>query len=173
MILSFLSCLHCTALLTFRLDNSQSVIMSDLTFLGEPVLTWGAAGRLERVVVFLHGSGDSGPGLADWLDSLGLRSRLETNTAVLFPSARPRPYSMYGGEVSSVWHDRRDLDISAWEDQEGMETMTSSLDSFISQICGAWNLNRQNVIMGGFRDRLHFIKKICSAFCENVLRSEI
>ena len=129
---------------------------SDLTFLGEPVVTWRGEGRVERVIIFLHGSGDSGRGVSDWLDSLTVRPRLETNTAVIFPSARPRPYSMYGGEVSSVWHDRRELNLSAWEDTEGLESMTTSLDSFISQICEVWNLNRQNIVMGGFREKLYF-----------------
>ena len=56
------------------------------------------------------------------------------------------------GEVASVWHDRRDLNISAWEDSQGIQAMTSSLDSFISQLCQAWGLSRQNVVMGGFRE---------------------
>ena len=129
---------------------------SDLTFLGEPVVTWRGKGRPERAILFLHGSGDTGRGVSAWLDSLALRAKLETNTAIIFPSARPRPYSMYGGEVSSVWHDRRELNISAWEDTEGLETMTTSLDSFISQICQVWNLNRQNIVMGGFREKSIF-----------------
>ena len=111
----------------------------------------GRARNLSRT-----GSGDSGRGVSDWLDSLNLRSRLEPSTALIFPSARPRPYSMYGGEVSSVWHDRRDLNISAWEDSQGIEAMTASLDSFISEICQAWQLTRQNVVMGGFREKLYF-----------------
>ena len=132
----------------------------DLTFLGEPVVTWRGEGRVERVIVFLHGSGDCGRGVSDWLDSLAFRSGLDTNTAVIFPSARPRPYTMYGGEVSSVWHDRMELNISAWEDRQGIETMTTCLDSFISEICQAWNLTRENVVMGGFREKLYSILRI-------------
>ena len=161
-----LSYLHCTALWTFRLDNSGQLAAmmaleteSDLTFLGQPVVTWRGEGRLERAVIFLHGSGDSGRGVSDWLDSLAVRARLKTNTAIFFPSARPRPYSMYGGEVASVWHDRRDLNISAWEDSQGIEAMTASLDSFISEICQAWQLTRQNVVMGGFREKLYFYRE--------------
>ena len=141
--------------LSYLTPDFQTV-MAALTFLGEPVLSWRGPGRVERVLLFLHGSGDTGPGVAEWLDSLGLRSRLEPSTAVIFPSARPRPYSMYGGEVSSVWHDRRELNISAWEDSQGIQAMTSSLDSFISEICQAWGLSRQNVVMGGFREKLCF-----------------
>ena len=131
---------------------SESEPEPELTFLGEPVVRWRGPGRVEKVLLFLHGSGDCGRGVADWLDNLGLPSRLGPSTAVIFPSARPRPYSMYGGEVSSVWHDRRELNISAWEDSQGIQAMTSSLDSFISEICQAWGLSRQNVVMGGFRE---------------------
>ena len=145
--------------LSYLTPDFQTV-MAALTFLGEPVLSWRGQGRVERVLLFLHGSGDTGPGVAEWLDSLGLRSRLEPSTAVIFPSARPRPYSMYGGEVSSVWHDRRELNISAWEDRQGIETMTTCLDSFISEICQAWKLTRENVVMGGFREKLYFILRL-------------
>ena len=50
----------------------------DLTFLGEPVLSWRGEGRVERVIIFLHGSGDCGRGVSDWLDSLAVRPRLES-----------------------------------------------------------------------------------------------
>ena len=128
-------------------------VSSGLMFLGEPLLTWASrAGSVERVIVFLHGSGDSGKGVSQWLESLNAKSSLKERTAVLFPSARARPYSMYGGERSRVWHDRRELHISAWEDREGIADMASRLDTLISQVCQTWQLGRQRVALGGFRE---------------------
>ena len=123
----------------------------EVRFQGETVESWSSGGRPERLVVFLHGSGDSGPGVAEWLHSLGARAMLDHKTAILFPSARERPYSLAGGESSRVWHDRRELNISAWEDQEGIARMADSLNTFISQVCQEFKLDRQKVILGGFR----------------------
>ena len=36
----------------------------------------------------------------------GRRQAVGGHTAVLFPSAEERPYSMMGGQSSTVWHDR-------------------------------------------------------------------
>jgi len=130
-------------------------VKSGLMFLGEPVLTWRGGQRAERVIVFLHGSGDTGPGLADWLDSLNVRASLDDKTVLMFPSALARPYSMYGGESSTVWHDRKELSISAWEDREGIAHMATTLDTFITQICHSEQLNRQNVVLGGFSQGGH------------------
>ena len=123
----------------------------EVRFQGETVESWRSEGRPERLIVFLHGSGDSGPGVAEWLDSLGARAMVDHKTAIFFPSAIERPYSLAGGESSRVWHDRRELNISAWEDQEGIARMAGNLDTFISQVCQAYKLDRQNVILGGFR----------------------
>ena len=41
------------------------------------------------------------------MEALGVRRQaVGGHTAVLFPSAEERPYSMMGGQRSSVWHDR-------------------------------------------------------------------
>ena len=90
--------------------------------------------------------------MSQWLESLNVKSSLKERTAVLFPSARARPYSMYGGEMSRVWHDRRELHISAWEDREWIADMARRLDTLISQVCQTWQLGRQRVALGGFRE---------------------
>ena len=84
-------------------DMSQGT----LKFLGKPLLTWLPKNDvIKKVIVFLHGSGDTGDGVSQWLESLGVKEHLFEDTAIVFPSAPPRPYSMYGGEISTVWHDR-------------------------------------------------------------------
>ena len=65
-------------------------------------------------VIFLHGSGDDGPGAREYLRSLGsvlgaesFAARLEAAGVELhFPSATPISYTPSGGVLSSVWFDR-------------------------------------------------------------------
>eukprot|EP00635_Sarcinochrysidales_sp_CCMP3193_P006691 CAMPEP_0118897446 /NCGR_PEP_ID=MMETSP1166-20130328/4843_1 /TAXON_ID=1104430 /ORGANISM="Chrysoreinhardia sp, Strain CCMP3193" /LENGTH=73 /DNA_ID=CAMNT_0006836517 /DNA_START=6 /DNA_END=223 /DNA_ORIENTATION=+ len=60
---------------------------------------------MKPVVVFLHGSGDSGFGAKQYVQSL-----LEPQEYGLFtwefPTATKVPYSLNGGATSSVWYDR-------------------------------------------------------------------
>lgn len=76
-------------------------------------------------VVFLHGSGDTGPGVREWLESASggkFRQRiaeLGLGTAV-FPTAPVRRYTLAGGMPSTVWFDREDLSPSSLQDRAGV-----------------------------------------------------
>ena len=76
--------------------------------------------QVSRVLVWLHGSGDSGPGLLSWLEEL-LPAGPPPGTALLLPTAPARPYTLAGGAVSRVWHDRDDLNPAATEDKQGIQ----------------------------------------------------
>ena len=84
---------------------------STLKFLGDPVIVWApASGHVSKLVIFLHGSGDTGPGVSNWLHSLGAKSEADSNDiTVVFPTAPARPYTMFGGDNANVWHDRNIL----------------------------------------------------------------
>ena len=56
-------------------------------------------------VIFLHGSGDTGRGVEGWLRSLAPPDALAAFDWE-FPTAEPIPYTLAGGQVSSVWYDR-------------------------------------------------------------------
>eukprot|EP00977_Amphora_coffeiformis_P007481 scaffold1640_cov161-Amphora_coffeaeformis.AAC.4 len=57
------------------------------------------------LIVFCHGSGDTGPGVQSWVESLVPSSELK-QWDWIFPSAEPIPYDLNGGMVSSIWYDR-------------------------------------------------------------------
>lgn len=76
-------------------------------------------------VVFLHGSGDTGPGVREWLESASggkfsqRIAELGLGTTV-FPTAPVRRYTLAGGMPSTVWFDREDLSPSSRQDRAGV-----------------------------------------------------
>ena len=43
---------------------------TSIAFLGQPVLTWlPGDNKVRSAVIFLHGSGDTGPGVAEWVEA--------------------------------------------------------------------------------------------------------
>ena len=60
---------------------------------------------MRPVVIMLHGSGDTGRGIESWVRSLAPSSSLEAFEWV-FPSADVIPYTLAGGQPTSVWYDR-------------------------------------------------------------------
>ena len=66
-------------------------------------------------VIFCHGSGDTGPGVREYLAAVGNpEARLRQSGIELHcPSAAPIPYRLAGGQISSVWFDRYALEPSA------------------------------------------------------------
>lgn len=126
--------------------------LAALEFLGSRVAVWGE-GEVRRLVLFLHGSGDSGRGVKEWLRSTGLL--LPPGTALLLPSAPPRPYSLLGGQRSHVWHDRRELAMEAWEDGEGLAAMGRSLAGLVEEAAEVAGLPRSRVALGGFSQGGH------------------
>ena len=61
-------------------------LLGNLKFIGNPIKAWLPSSETTRqVVIFLHGSGDTGDGIAEWVESLVTRQIVENDTAVLFP----------------------------------------------------------------------------------------
>ena len=58
--------------------------LKTLKFLGQPLHSWMVE-DIKKVIIFLHGSGDTGPGVSQWLESLGVKNLVDKNTAVVFP----------------------------------------------------------------------------------------
>lgn len=82
-------------------------------------------GRHRGAVVFLHGSGDTGEGVRQWLEaaSRGEFERVlggELGLKVVFPTAPARTYTLAGGTPSTVWFDRDRLSPSSPQDRAGV-----------------------------------------------------
>eukprot|EP00440_Ansanella_granifera_P011182 gb/GFBE01012130.1/.p1 GENE.gb/GFBE01012130.1/~~gb/GFBE01012130.1/.p1 ORF type:complete len:229 (+),score=43.87 gb/GFBE01012130.1/:1-687(+) len=92
-------------------------------------------------LVFMHGSGDSGAGVREWLDhaSGGFFERKLSAAGVkcVYPSARPRPYTLNGGFPQAVWFDRVAMAYDAPEDKEGVRQSMSQVEEDIDGLVKA------------------------------------
>eukprot|EP00511_Aplanochytrium_stocchinoi_P013733 CAMPEP_0204895448 /NCGR_PEP_ID=MMETSP1349-20130617/34033_1 /ASSEMBLY_ACC=CAM_ASM_000710 /TAXON_ID=215587 /ORGANISM="Aplanochytrium stocchinoi, Strain GSBS06" /LENGTH=268 /DNA_ID=CAMNT_0052062829 /DNA_START=47 /DNA_END=854 /DNA_ORIENTATION=- len=84
---------------------------------------------MEALVIFLHGSGDTGPGVRDWVNQYSFESRLgSVGVSVQFPTATPRPYTLWGGETGTVWMNRLGLNPDAEEETTSIKESMSKID---------------------------------------------
>lgn len=103
------------------------------------------------LVIFCHGSGDTGPGVAAWVQSL-VPATLYNQFRWVFPTARPIPYQLAGGAVSSVWYDRQGgFDPSYPEVTNTVEASVQQLVQVIKQeLQDNPQLSTSNIVIGGF-----------------------
>ena len=99
-------------------------------------------------VVFLHGSGDTGPGLRRSLAGLeqGFASR---GVAMHFPSAEPIPYRLANNQVMSVWYDRFALEPSAPEHTDSVLASVARLHALLDSIVAS-GVPPHRIALGGF-----------------------
>ncbi|KAJ1528683.1 hypothetical protein ONE63_007077 [Megalurothrips usitatus] len=98
-------------------------------------------------VIFLHGSGDTGQGVMQWVRSLHKFSF--PHLRVLFPTAPVRPMTIYGGMKSNVWFDRVKLAPDAKEDLPTLDATAKELVNIVnSEVKRGVPLNR--IVIGGF-----------------------
>ena len=101
------------------------------------------------VVIFCHGSGDTAAGAQAWVQSVGVRSAL-AQFDWDYPGARPIPYTLNRGAVSSVWYDR----VGGFEPSypEHTETIEASVSALTRAIEGhiARGVPAARIALGGF-----------------------
>ena len=102
-------------------------------------------------VIFCHGSGDTGPGVREYLAAVGNpESRLrEAGIELHCPSARPIPYRLAGGQRSSVWFDRYALEPSAPEHVESVAASVAQLHALVDALV-AKGVPPARIALGGF-----------------------
>jgi len=83
------------------------------------------------LIIFCHGSGDTGYGAKHWIQSLIPASEYQ-QFRWLFPSAKKIPYQLSGGAVSSVWYDRVGGFAPSFPEQ--IATIESSADQLMALI---------------------------------------
>lgn len=91
-------------------------------------------------IVFLHGSGDTGQGFHSWISDTHktfFQELADKGFLFAFPSATPRKYSLFGGEVANVWHDRTELALNCTEDTAGVLEAVSVVDQQIDGLVEA------------------------------------
>eukprot|EP00040_Diaphanoeca_grandis_P020491 m.108994 g.108994 ORF g.108994 m.108994 type:complete len:224 (+) comp27923_c0_seq6:142-813(+) len=103
-------------------------------------------------VIFLHGSGDSGPGAEAWISHVdpkfvvGLRN---AGVKIVFPSAKARPYTMAGGGLMPVWHDRLSLAGDAEEDEVGLAETGRVIAGVVAELVES-GTPQSKIVLGGF-----------------------
>eukprot|EP00904_Undaria_pinnatifida_P011588 jgi/Undpi1/755/HiC_scaffold_10.g04219.m1 len=114
-----------------------------------------ARGRhLRGAVIFLHGSGDTGQGVRQWLEAASSgkfeRSLKELGLApVLFPTAPETPYTLAGGMPSTVWFDRHKLSPGFPQDRAGVLRSLRQIEEEVRKLEDE-GVPSTRVFVGGF-----------------------
>ncbi|CBN76593.1 GI23857 [Ectocarpus siliculosus] len=112
------------------------------------------AQRPRGAVIFLHGSGDTGGGVRDWLSSASGgkfdRAIAELGLGeVVYPTAPERRYTLAGGAVSTVWFDRERLSPGSRQDRAGVLRSLRQVEDEVRKLEDA-GVPRSGVFVGGF-----------------------
>ncbi|CAM9167017.1 unnamed protein product [Chrysoparadoxa australica] len=124
----------------------------------------------DKAVIFLHGSGDTGPGVRQWVRQASENrfAKALGNTLLVYPTASARPYSLSGGALSNVWHDRAQLSESAAiTDLDGLNASFAQVENEI-EILEQKGIPSSSIYLGGFSMggglALQYLQRRTSAF---------
>ncbi|XP_063775194.1 lysophospholipase-like protein 1 isoform X2 [Pseudophryne corroboree] len=107
------------------------------------------AGRHTASVIFLHGSGDSGPGIRSWIKDILKKDLAFTHIKVIFPTAPARPYTPMQGAVSNVWFDRYKISRDCPEHLDSVDSMCHILSDLIREEVAS-GVPESRLLLGGF-----------------------
>jgi len=107
------------------------------------------------VIIFCHGSGDTGVGVKSYVESVAPSHSLEllhqAGIELVYPSATIRPYRLAGGYPSSVWFDRiGGMEPTHPEDTESVLSSTTQLNTIIDALIKEQGLEPHKIAIGGF-----------------------
>ncbi|XP_037828557.1 lysophospholipase-like protein 1 [Lucilia sericata] len=107
------------------------------------------SGSHNASVIFLHGSGDTGRNLIEWVRFLLGRDMEFPHIKVIYPTAPFKPYTPLGGQMSNVWFDRQTISIEAPENRQSLEDIYEKVNEMINEeVSQGVPVNR--IIVGGF-----------------------
>jgi predicted esterase len=102
------------------------------------------------LIIFCHGSGDTGAGAQAWIESL-VPPSVYHQWDWIFPSAKPIPYKLNGGMVTSVWYDRVGGFDPKFPEQIGsIEKSTDRLLALLDNQIQKEGRDPRRIILGGF-----------------------
>ncbi|CAH0560052.1 unnamed protein product [Brassicogethes aeneus] len=100
-------------------------------------------------VIFLHGSGDTGQGVLNWVKFLVGDNFSLPHVKFLFPTAPLRPYTPLRGELSHVWFDRLDITPEVPEHEETLNSVGGEINKIIEDVVKS-GVPLDRIIVGGF-----------------------
>ncbi|KAK5644138.1 hypothetical protein RI129_007983 [Pyrocoelia pectoralis] len=83
-------------------------------------------------VIFLHGSGDTGPGVCEWIESL-IGPFSFPHIKLLFPTAPLQSYTASAGEMRHVWFDRKSISMEANENVQSIQEIGTVMNKLIEE----------------------------------------
>nr|XP_060610235.1 lysophospholipase-like protein 1 [Anolis sagrei ordinatus] len=107
------------------------------------------AGRHTASVIFLHGSGDTGPGVRDWIKQVLKQDLSFQHIKVIYPTAPVRPYTPMRGSLSNVWFDRYKISYDCPEHIETIDSMCQALTGLIDDEVKN-GIKKNRILLGGF-----------------------
>ncbi|KAJ7341066.1 hypothetical protein JRQ81_004760 [Phrynocephalus forsythii] len=107
------------------------------------------AGRHTASVIFLHGSGDTGPGVRDWIKQVLQQDLCFEHIKVIYPTAPERPYTPMRGSLSNVWFDRYKISPDCPEHIETIDPMCQALTGLIDDEVKS-GIGKNRILLGGF-----------------------
>jgi len=106
--------------------------------------------NLKPLIVFCHGSGDTGSGVQAWVESL-VPQAVMNQFDWSFPTAKPIPYALSGGAISSVWYDRiGGFDPSFPEHTASVEASCDKLLALLDDEVAKDGRDSRQIVVGGF-----------------------
>ncbi|XP_017776368.1 PREDICTED: lysophospholipase-like protein 1 [Nicrophorus vespilloides] len=99
-------------------------------------------------VIFFHGSGDTGPGVLEWMKFL-IGDFSQPHIKFLFPSAPMRPYTPLNGAQSNVWFDRLNITPDAPEHTQTLDSIGEEVKKLIQAEVNS-GVPLDKIIVGGF-----------------------
>ncbi|KAM4860997.1 lysophospholipase-like protein 1 isoform 2-T2 [Thomomys bottae] len=106
-------------------------------------------GRHSATLIFLHGSGDSGPGFRKWIKQVLNKDLAFHHIKVIYPTAPPRPYTPLKGGISNVWFDRYKIAIDSPENLESINETCQVLTGLINDEVKS-GIKKNRIMLGGF-----------------------
>ncbi|KAG8584412.1 hypothetical protein GDO81_008822 [Engystomops pustulosus] len=105
------------------------------------------AGKHSASVIFLHGSGDTGPGIKSWIREILKKDLAFSHIKVIFPTAPARPYTPMMGGISNVWFDRYKISIDSPEHLDSVNSMCQVLTDLIKEETAA-GIAKNRILLG-------------------------
>jgi len=116
---------------------------------------FSAGTEIKGVVIFCHGSGDSGSGAKAYIEQVtpAQSQRLLRDSAIIieYPDARLRPYRLNYGYTMRIWFDRYGgMDPQNSEDTPSVEESASRLNELIDDLITNRGIPPEKIALGGF-----------------------
>lgn len=109
-----------------------------------------SAVNYQRVIIFLHGLGDSAQGWESSMEYLIKQSPKLANSKIVLPTAPEMSVTFTGGAKMRAWFDIRDLNRSVSEDLALYEASSKRIQRLINYEVEHCGIRPSHIILGGF-----------------------